>query len=231
MRAIRVQRRGLTAPRPDPIVIADRGRNIALQVLELLIFAVLAAVVLFQLYSVLGRKVGRQPEDNPDSAKRPALDAPPTTRLPADSPALSGLAVIKTKDSAFDTDAFLAGARSAFQTIVKAFAAADRDVLRPLLSPNVFTAFEAVMVQREAEGRTETVEFMQPPRADLEDSKVEGDVASLKVRFLAEFRSRSKGPEGEAVDDRRTAEVWTFERSLAGRDPSWILARVEAAQA
>jgi predicted lipid-binding transport protein (Tim44 family) len=231
MRAIRVQRRALTAAWPDPILIADVGRNIALQVLELLIFAVLAAVVLFQLYSVLGRKVGRQPEDKPDPSKRLAAESPPTTRLPADSPALSGLTVIKAKDATFDADAFLAGARSAFQTIVRAFAAADREALRPLLSPEVFTAFEAVMTQRESEGRTETVEFMQPPRADLEDSKVEGETARLRVRFLAEFRSRSKGPEGEAVDDRRTAEVWTFERSLASRDPSWILARVEAAQA
>jgi predicted lipid-binding transport protein (Tim44 family) len=212
-------------------VTADLGRIIALQVLELLIFAVLAAVVLYQLYAVLGRKVGRQPEDNPDPTKRPALDSPATTRLPADSPALSGLAVIKAKDPAFDADVFLTGARSAFQTIVRAFAAADRESLRPLLSSEVFTAFEAVIAQRESEGRTETVEFMQPPRADLEDGRVEGETARLKVRFLAEFRSRSKGPEGEAVDDRRTAEVWTFERALASRDPSWILARVEAAQA
>jgi len=29
----------------------------------------------------------------------------------------------------------------------------------------------------------------------------------LTVRFLAEFRSRMKGPEGESVDDKRTAEL------------------------
>ncbi len=58
-----------------------------------------------------------------------------------------------------------------------------------------------------------------------------GDVARIKVRFLAEFRSRSKGPEGEAVDDRRTAEVWTFERAIQSRDPNWTLTRVEAALA
>lgn len=34
-----------------------------MQVLELIIFAGLAAIVLYQLYSVLGRRVGRQPED------------------------------------------------------------------------------------------------------------------------------------------------------------------------
>jgi len=202
-----------------------------LQVLELLIFAVLAAVVLYQLYAVLGRRVGRQPEDNPATAPRVPLDPATASRLPADTALLSGLTVVKAKDPGFDIDNFLQGARGAFEMIVRAFAAADRDALRPLLSPEVFAAFDAVMTQRQAEGRSETVEFMQPPRADLEDSKIEGDIARLRVRFLAEFRSRSKGPEGEAVDDKRTAEVWTFERALASRDPNWTLARVEAAQA
>jgi predicted lipid-binding transport protein (Tim44 family) len=202
-----------------------------LQVLELLIFAVLAAVVLYQLYAVLGRRVGRQPEDNPEIARRIAHETASVARLPADSPALGAVAAIKAKDAAFDLDKFLAGARSAFQTTVQAYAAGDRETLKPLLAPEAASAFEAGMAQREAEGRSESVEFLQPPRADLEDAAVEGDVARVKVRFLAEFRNRSKGPEGEAVDDRRTAEVWTFERLLAVKDSGWILARVEAAEA
>ena len=51
------------------------------------------------------------------------------------------------------------------------------------------------------------------------------------MRFLAEFRSRTKGPEGEGVDDRRTAELWTFERPLKSRDPNWLLVHVDAAEA
>ena len=84
---------------------------------------------------------------------------------------------------------------------------------------------------REAEGRSEQIEFNQPPRADLEKAEVEGDLAKLTVRFLAEFRSRSKGPEGEAVDDKRTAELWTFQRNLKSRDPNWTLIHVDAAEA
>jgi predicted lipid-binding transport protein (Tim44 family) len=201
------------------------------QVLEYLILAVLLVVVLYNLYAVLGRRVGHQPEDKPAVAGRAPLDPPPGAQLPADAALLGGLTTVKTKDPTFDIDNFLAGARSAFEMIVRAFAAADRDTLRPLLTAEVYAAFEGVMDQRQREGRTETVEFLQPPRADLEDSAVEGDVAQLRVRFLAEFRSRSTGPEGQAVDDRRTAEVWTFERALTNRDPTWILARVEAAEA
>ncbi|HXQ45014.1 MAG TPA: TIM44-like domain-containing protein, partial [Caulobacteraceae bacterium] len=57
------------------------------------------------------------------------------------------------------------------------------------------------------------------------------DVARTKVRFLAEFKSRVQGPDGETAQDRRTAEVWTFERRLSSRDPNWTLVRVDAAEA
>jgi predicted lipid-binding transport protein (Tim44 family) len=115
--------------------------------------------------------------------------------------------------------------------IVRAFAAGDRATLKNLLVPSVFSSFSAALDKREAEGRTETVEFTVAPRADLDGAEVEGSTARAKVRFLAEFRSRTKGPEGEAVDDRRTAELWTFERNLASRDPNWTLVRVDAAEA
>ena len=128
-------------------------------------------------------------------------------------------------------DAEQGGARAAYETIVRAFIEGDRATLKGLVSASVYQTFDKAMTAREAEGRTETVEFLNPPRADLESADMSGQIARARVRFLAEVRNRSKGPEGEAVDDRRTAEIWTFERSVDSRDPNWALARVDAAQA
>ena len=205
-----------------------------MQVLELIIFAGLAAIVLYQLYSVLGRRVGRQPgEQAAAEAKVQAPRAPERLAEPMDDGVeLTGLAAVKAKDPAFDMNRFLAGAKGAYEMVVKAFAEGDKTTLGNLLSAPVMESFEAVIDQRKAEGRTETVEFLQAPRADLEKAEVsQGDLARLTVRFLAEFRSRTKGPEGEGVDDRRTAELWTFERRLKSRDPNWTLVHVDAAEA
>ena len=205
-----------------------------MQVLELIIFAGLAAIVLYQLYAVLGRRVGRQPEDRPAAeTAAAAVRAPDRMLEPVDDGVeLTGLAAVKAQDPAFDMNRFLGGAKQAYEMTVKAFAEGDRATLRNLLAPQVLAGFEAVIDQREAEGRTETVEFLHTPRADLEKAEVtSGDLAQVTVRFLAEFRSRTKGPEGEAVDDRRTAELWTFERRLKSRDPNWLLVRVDAAEA
>ena len=208
-----------------------------MQLLELIIFAGLAAIVLYQLYSVLGRRVGRQPEDQPAT---PEAAGPPVR--PADRPIepadegvrLTGLAAVRARDPSFDIGRFLTGAKSAYEMIVKAFAAGDRATLRNLLAAPVMASFDTAITTRDAEGRTETVEFLHPPRADLDRAEMSGaggDLARLTVRFLAEFRNRSKGPEGEAVEDRRTAELWTFERNLKSRDPNWTLIHVDAAEA
>ena len=191
--------------------------------MELIIIAVVAAVVLYQLYAVLGRRVGRQPEDAVQPATQPRTgDAEPFTPPTDVGPAPTGLAAIRARDPGFDPAKFVAGSRQAYEMIVVAFAAGDRTTLERLVSPTVLSGFAKVIATRE---------FTQPPRADLESAEVTGDLARARVRFLAEFRSRSKGPEGEAVDDRRTAELWTFERRLSSRDPNWTLVRVDAAEA
>lgn len=209
-----------------------------LQTIQLLILAALAAVVLFSLYNVLGKRVGRQPEDvavGPGPRRQEQLA--PSPAEPADGVALSGLAALKAKDPAFDIEAFLAGARSAHETIVKAFAGNDRRTLEGLTRADVFATFDNAIREREAAGVRETIAFLNPARADLESAEVEGDTVRLKVRFLSEFSSRRVPADGTppaddvAGDERRAAEAWTFERMLGGNDPTWALARVEAAEA
>ena len=199
------------------------------QLIELLVLAALAAVVLYNLYAVLGRRVGRQPgQTAPATPGVPTTDAPLLPETPHGGDVqLSGLAAIKARDPAFDLDKFLQGSKAAFETIVRAFAAGDRQTLKGLVSEQVFSGFARAIGEREAQGRTETAEFVHHPRADLESSDLDGDIAHIKVRFLAEFRSHVAG----AVEDRRTAEAWTFERNLNSRDPNWTLVRVDAAEA
>jgi predicted lipid-binding transport protein (Tim44 family) len=202
-----------------------------LRILELIILAALAAVVLFQLYAVLGRRVGRGPDEAPRAPPGP-VDTQRLAPSPVETVGMAGgLAALKARDPNFDVGGFLSGAKQAYQLIVTAFAAGDRTALKPLLADDVMAGFDTAIRQREVEGRSESVEFLHPPRADFEGATLLGDMAKASVRFLAEFRSRVKGPEGEAVDDRRTAEIWTFQRNLKSRNPNWLLVHVDAAEA
>jgi predicted lipid-binding transport protein (Tim44 family) len=197
-------------------------------VLQILFLAAVAAVVLYQLYATLGRRVGRQPEDAPATAQSGGVSAPVDAH-----PALrtEGVAVLKSKQPDFDPTKFLVGARSAYEQIVKAYAEGDRETLKPLLAPEVMSNFEQAMAAREAAGRSEKVEFLTAPRLDLEKIDVVGDIAKAVVRILAEVRTRTKDERGEGVDDRRTAELWTFEREVKSANPNWFLSFVAAAEA
>ena len=219
------------AAAPGAYIAFSHPDGAAVQIVELLILAALAAVVLFQLYAVLGRRVGRGPEDLAPVAAPPA---PEGVRASLPSPAetaIGGLAAVRVRDPNFDVAKFLDGARGAYELIVKAFHAGDRAALQPLLSPPVLAAFEGPMAEREAAGRQETIEFPHPPRADLEGLSIVGESIRAAVRFLAELRRREQDAAGERTQETRTAEVWTFERLIASANPNWTLIHVDAAEA
>lgn len=208
--------------------------------IQIIIFAVIAAIILFQLYNVLGKKVGRQPED--DARSKPAVLAPAGARPEQaagrpgilDAVTLASIASLKARDPNFDPVRFLEGARQAHETIVRAYAAGDRETLKPLLTPAVMDSFEAGIAAREARAETEVAEFLHPARADLEEASAEENRATAKVRFLAELRNTVTSADASAapqIEERRVAELWTFERTLGASDPNWVLARTEPAAA
>ena len=202
-----------------------------MQILELVILAALAAIVLFQLYAVLGRRVGRGPEDLAAIAPRPAPEAARLAPPPAAETAVEGLAAVRARDPNFEVGKFLDGARGAYELIVKAFHAGDRAALQPLLAPPVLSSFECAISEREAAGRRESVEFPHPPRVDLEVLNIVGEAIRASVRFLAELRRTIVDANGERTDESRTAEIWTFERPVASANPNWVLVHVDAAEA
>ena len=180
------------------------------QTLGLLVAAMVAGIICFRLYTILGRRTGHEPppqqpvpQRHPET--RPAIAASPPPQDVA--PSSSGLLDIQMADRNFDTPKFLGGAREAYARIVTAFAKGDRAELRPLLSPEVFTAFDAGI-----SARTEPpAAFVKLHEARIAGSSLHGRLAEITVAFTAEFASGN-------VND-----VWTFERNLDSSDPNWVL--------
>lgn len=93
---------------------------------QVVVFAFIAAFVLFQLYNVLGKRVGRQPQEDAKIAP-PGPAQAETPKIAAIDPAtLASIASLKARDPAFDPARFLDGARQAYETIVRGYAAGDR---------------------------------------------------------------------------------------------------------
>lgn len=190
--------------------------------IEILVLAVVAGLVLARLYSVLGRRTGAERPSQPQPAQgelprvQPGQRPQPATPITGSSG--DGIVDITRVDPSFDPDHFISGARAAYEMIVGAYAKGDRDTLRGLLTPRVFDSYMTAISQREAKGE-KGPELVRLKTAEISDAALEGDMARVSVRFEAEL--------AEGLHHLRdTKERWTFERDVRSNDPNWRLARV-----
>lgn len=174
------------------------------QTITIFIFATVAGIICYRLYTVLGRRTGQEPQGRPAPA---TVERPAPQAAPEPGPSTGGLMDIQLADRSFDTPKFLSGARAAYVQIVTAFASGDRGAMRPLLSPDVFGAFDSGISARTAPAAA----FVKLHDARIVGSVLHGRVAEITVAFTSEFAT------GNVTD------VWTFERNLDSADPNWTL--------
>ncbi|MDE2135541.1 MAG: Tim44 domain-containing protein [Alphaproteobacteria bacterium] len=212
------------------------------QLLDIFLIAMIAGVILFRLYSVLGRRTGheRPPQENyrlsggahagDDAAvsdREPRAARPALTERPAD-PVAGGLLDIQLADRSFDKDHFVTGARAAYEMIVTAFANNDRTALRPLLSDEVNVAFETAMRGREERGEKVTFTFVGFKEVKIVGAALKGRMAEVTLSFAAQFISATVDAHGNPIEGdtktvRDATEVWTFAHDVRARDPNWML--------
>src|SRR6185295_8712246 len=206
------------------------------QFFDIFLFAVVAGVILFRLYTVLGRRTGneRPPPDtfrltgrtpaDAAAAKDNVVPLPVAVRPapPADAPSdpvARGLMDIKLADRSFETDHFISGARSAYELIVTAFSKGERAQLKPLLSDEVYAAFGQVI-----SGREQRKESMAFTFVGFKDVKIVR--AAITLAFGAQFISATTDQNASVIDGdsktvRDVTDVWTFARDVRSRDPNW----------
>jgi predicted lipid-binding transport protein (Tim44 family) len=215
------------------------------QFLDIILFGLLAGFIAFRLYSVLGRRTGHERTRDeqlrlPDGAQ-PNPKAPPAkdnvVTLPerpgvssasAAGPLARGLLDIKLADRGFDGERFLSGARAAYEMIVTAFAHGERDTLRPLLSDEVFEAFDKAIKAREAKKERVDFTFLSLKSARITGAEMKGRMADVTVTFESDVMMAGYDPqgtliEGDAQTPRKVTEIWTFARDTHSTDPNWSL--------
>lgn len=221
----------------------------------LILYALVAAGLVFWLRSILGTRSGEERErPNPfaapvepkqaprDSAADTIIHDDAATTLPLDDikPALprnvaltgagveQALAEIARADRSFDVGRFAVNAQDAFVIIVEAFSAGERDTLRNLLEPQVYTAFEGVIKEREARGEKLSTEIHSVRKMEIMDVKFDGRLALITIRFIADETCVVRDSDGVILSgdpDRITEmnDIWTFSRLVKNRDPIWLL--------
>lgn len=180
---------------------------------SLILYALVAAGLVFWLKSILGTRSGEERErPNPFTARPidpqkpndqaepahgeeaislPLSDQPLRPALPrnvsiADEAAERGISDIARADRNFDIVRFVTNAQDAFVMIVEAFAANDRETLRDLLEPPVYEAFSKVIGDREAVGHTLSTEIHAVRKVEILKAFCDNREAVISIRFIAD---------------------------------------------
>lgn len=218
---------------------------------DIVFLALVAGFVLYRLASVLGRRTGHEREhtnpyaeapkpaapgkgeDKGESASAPAPSARPAELAieaiaPKGSPLARALTELQIADRGFNPDDFLAGARTAYEMIVTAFAQGDRRTMKPLLSEEVYHGFDEALAARETRGERVEMTFVGLRNAQIADVELKDTQAEIDVRFVSEAITCTKNADGAVIEGDPTAvhetrDLWTFSRNIKSSDPNWTL--------
>ena len=144
----------------------------------------------------------------------------------------AGLDAIAGADRSFSPDGFIAGARSAYEMIITAFAAGDRATLRNLLAPDVFDNFSKAIDARLASGEKMETTLVSIDSATIEDAQLAGGIAQISMRFATKLISHTRDKSGFVTEGAADSvvdhlDIWTFSRDTGSRNPNWQLSATE----
>ncbi|MCC6924439.1 MAG: Tim44 domain-containing protein [Novosphingobium sp.] len=207
-----------------------------------------AAFLGLRLYSVLGRRAEHeeQPRLEPKAEPAPRVSVPeltdrngnapaPRQIVPGVTPAIErGLKEIAVADKRFDILSFLEGAKGAYRMVLEAFWSGDREALGNLCDKDVLAAFDAAIAAREAAGEKLENRLVRITDATIVAAALEGKVARVSVRFVADIAAVTRNAAGEVIagsltDAIEARDLWTFARTVDAATPDWLLDETDEA--
>src|SRR5215470_5058657 len=190
----------------------------------IIILAMVAVFLVARLYKVLGRRTGHERRRDPfagaanddqrrdtvlpmpDRSRPARLDDPGVTSPATQSstaaagPLQAGLAKIRSADPQFDAATFVAGARTAFEWIIGAFASGDTATLRPLLNDEVFENFSSAIKARQQAKSTLETTLVGITSTELIEADLQGRNAVATVKIVSDQINVTRDAAGKVIE-------------------------------
>ena len=185
-----------------------------IQYFDIIIFAAIAAFIIYRLKNVLGKRSGFQ-KDSVDFNKKENINNNVTNEIPSLLENEKKLENVYKRVPDFDHKAFLEGAKKAFEIIITAFHNGDKKTLKDLVSKDVYSAFETAINEN---NNNKEAQFYSLIIDSIEDANVKNGVISISINFISE--QMLNNDEGSIVKNKDT---WTFEKKVDTSSPKWTL--------
>lgn len=194
---------------------------------------ILIVVIIAFYWALLGSWSQLLPRSREDTTKR---DDMPTEQRTGSSENTSSadtpLDVIREIDPNFDLAAFLAGAKTAYEIVLLAYADGDLQTLKRLVGPEVLDTFEQAIVERRDREEMLQLTFIGTSEAKVVDALEQEGTAEIAVRFVSDLVSVTRAANDAIVagHPRQIVEVvdtWTFACEIPSTKRNWMLIATE----
>lgn len=206
--------------------------------MDIVFLAVVAVLLLTRLYSVFGshaedrkikvivKPIDAQTEQRIMEDIRKTVEEHQRTET-ANEPNLSALDRQLLQIPNFNKNAFMNGARGAFELIVRAFYSDSMDTVKNLISRKVYDAFKAVIAERKEQNLSSEVDFICFDKSEIKNVKILKNSVKIAVEFVTEQVNILKKADGEVIEGdenfiQKITDIWTFERNINAKN-EWLL--------
>ncbi|WHQ46742.1 MAG: Tim44/TimA family putative adaptor protein [Candidatus Midichloria sp.] len=213
--------------------------------LDLIILAIIAIVIISKLFSILGGNDDDLSESNKiDPLIKQLYKKNTTSQEKVDIEIVSAIEAglpqnirdvfdnIRKKEPLFNADMFLKGAKAAFNVIIQAFAKNDKETLKNLLAPSVFKDFSTAIDARIAQKQVLEKIVVGVNEIEITNAGLSGDIATIVVKITSDQVTALKDYLGSVLDGDpniiiTNQDLWIFTRNLK-KDKVWFLTSTNA---
>ena len=184
-----------------------------LQFFDIIIFAGVAAFLIYRLRNVLGKRSGFEKKIGRPQPKEKETNSLKTIPQLKDNDNKLSKAYEVLVD--FDHKKFLEGAKFAFETIINAFNNSDKKTLKNLLTKDVFLIFENAIEEKK---NNPNYQFYSIVVDEVTDVSIIDNFINITLKITSEqFKDNDESTISKKQD------TWTFQKKINSNSPIWLL--------
>jgi len=190
--------------------------------IDIILLAMIAGFIILRLRNILGRRTGHE-------GKAPsAFDEKKYAQF---KPEVKITPISKDVLEKNEKKEFLKGAEIAYENIIISFAKGEKEILKTLLTKEIYTSFEQAITQRDKENIKSELTFVGVKESNVSKFERINNEFVATVKIVSEIISVKKNKndtifEGDPDKIKTVTDHWKFSKNVSSKSPNWYLAEI-----
>ena len=190
--------------------------------IDIILLAMIAGFIILRLRNILGRRTGH------DGKAPSAFDEKKYAQF---KPEVKITPISKDVLEKNEKKEFLKGAEIAYENIIISFAKGEKEILKTLLTKEIYTSFEQAITQRDKENIKSELTFVGVKESNVSKFERINNEFVATVKIVSEIISVKKNKndtifEGDPDKIKTVTDHWKFSKNVSSKSPNWYLAEI-----